>query len=149
MADENGAFSGLLHCLHNFLGFPAAGEMGIADVQHPQAASSSFSSWIPELGPVNNAGEVLHWQEEASRQQQRNRACMGECRGNKKIKHVLGSTREGVSATKRGMKRKKLLGSNLTLADQRPNLCNISRRWSSFLALVSNRYSSLKKGAFA
>lgn len=52
-------------------------EIRIADVQCSQAASSSFSSWLPELGPGDNAGEeVLHWQEETSREQQRNRACL-------------------------------------------------------------------------
>jgi len=51
-------------------------EIGIADVWHPQAASSLFLSWIPELGPGDGAGEeVLHWQEKASRKHQRNRAC--------------------------------------------------------------------------
>lgn len=64
------------------------------------------------------------------------------CRWHKKIQYVLENTREGESVTKRASMRKRLLGSNLTSADQRPNLRDIARRWSSFLALVFIRWSS-------
>lgn len=69
-----------------------------------QAAFRQFSSC---LGPGGNTGEeVLCWQEEASREQQRNRACsQGE-----QIQYVLENMREGERATKRGSLRKRVLG---------------------------------------
>lgn len=61
-------------------------EMRVSDVQCPQAAFSSFSSWIPEHSPWDDSGgEMLHWQEEAPREQQRNMACVGGLQGNKKM----------------------------------------------------------------
>lgn len=96
-------------------------------------------SWDQE---DNTGKEVLHWQEEASREQQRNGHAWVVCRWHKKIQYVLENTREGESVTKRASMSKRLLGSNLTSADQRPSLRDIARRWSSFLALVFIRWSS-------
>lgn len=62
------------------------GEIRVGDVRCPRAAFSSFSSWIPEHSPGSDSGgEMLLWQEEAPREQQRNMACMGGLQGNKNM----------------------------------------------------------------